>query len=177
MNENAPLTGNYAVNPLQDKVSLEKQFATAILQTKLAVDGFTELSLKDESINEMAATRSPSKHKLDEVGGVDGLRAIVVTQCLQCVVVAPEKKLRHSLTGRHKDALTIVENCIDKLQGYGKYLTEANHVQALQDVVNFLFALHYSLKPTLKTNQRKEILQHYMRGGTMAHKFSHRYEH
>lgn len=153
--QNGPAT--YVNQTLAAKVALEKGLAHCIRQMMAAIDGFIALAFLDDTTR----MKSPSQHKLDLLGGVDGMRVTFRGQAEHVLQTAPMS--RHSLTDRHKVALRVCEEHIKRSAEFGNWLTEKSAPAANLECIYALSALHLVLKP-YSTRIRHEILSAYMTG-------------
>jgi len=140
------------------KGHIEREFAQVIRQLKGAVDGATELMYLDQT----SGLRSENKSKLDEVGGVDGMRVIFRGQIGHLIKMLP-KSARMSLPDRQVAAMKLCDEHAARLDGYGEWLTEKSAPYCCRECVYFLSALHLVLQP-IPPAVREKVMAAYWQG-------------
>lgn len=134
----------------------EKAFGHAIRQMKGVIDGTIENLYLDQTTKLV----SPEKHKLDEVGGVDGMRIVFRGQTEELVRTMPKRGARLTLDKRLRSALKLCDEHLARSAAFGQQLTERNAADACQECVYFLSALHLVLQP-LTDRVREDVERAY----------------
>lgn len=134
----------------------ERAFGHAIRQMKGVIDGTIENLYLDGTTKLV----SPEKHKLDEVGGVDGMRMVFRGQAAELVRTMPKRAARMTLDGRLRSALKLCDEHLARSEAFGQQLTEKTAPPACQECVYFLSALHLVLQP-LTARQRDDVERAY----------------
>jgi hypothetical protein len=134
----------------------ERAFAHAIRQMKGVIDGTIENLYLDGTTKLV----SPEKHRLDEVGGVDGMRVVFRGQVEELVRQMPKRGARVALDKRLRSALKLCDEHLARSAGFGQYLTEKTAPWACQECVYFLAALHLVLQP-LTDRLREDVERAY----------------
>ena len=134
----------------------ERAFGHAIRQMKGVIDGTIENLYLDQTTRLV----SPEKHKLDEVGGVDGMRIVFRGQVEELVRMMPKRGGRLVLDGRLRGALAICDEHLARSAGFGQQLTERTAGLACQECVYFLSALHLVMQP-LTDRVREDVIRAY----------------
>jgi hypothetical protein len=142
------------------KGQLERAFAHCIRQCMAIMDG----TVANLYLDETTRLKSPQEHKLDEVGGVDGMRVIFSAQVADVVKLHPVPGKRVGLSDRHAMAMRMCDEHLKRLGGFGQQLTERNAPQACQEMVFFLSGLHLCLVPQYTPRQREEVAKAYWNG-------------
>jgi hypothetical protein len=141
--EPAPAVLSLTPGQLRDR-RLEKEIATAIKQMKGSLDGTVELLYMDGT----SGLKAPGKHRLDEVGGVDGMRVVFRGQVGNLLRQFPARGgARLVLKDRHVRALKLCDEHAARSDAFGAWLTEQNAAKCAQECVFFLQALHVVMQP------------------------------
>jgi hypothetical protein len=134
----------------------EKAFGHAIRQMKGVIDGTIENLYLDQTTKLV----SPEKHRLDEVGGVDGMRIVFRGQVEELVRTMPKRGARMTLDKRLRSALKLCDEHLARSAAFGQQLSERTAAAACQECVYFLSALHLVLQP-LTDRLREDVERAY----------------
>jgi len=134
----------------------EKAFGHAIRQMKGVIDGTIENLYLDQTTKLV----SPEKHRLDEVGGVDGMRIVFRGQVEELVRTMPKRAARLTLDKRLRSGLKLCDEHLERSAAFGQQLTEKSAPLACQECVYFLSALHLVMQP-LTDRLREDVERAY----------------
>ena len=134
----------------------ERAFAHCIKQMAQIMDATIANVYLDETSRVL---KSPNKHKLDEVGGVDGMRVVFRGQ-VQALVDMHPKSLRLTLPDRVNAALKVCDEHLARSEAFGQWLTEATAVAACNECVNAMLAMHMVLQPRPQS-ERDRVMRAY----------------
>lgn len=156
-----PVSGVVALSPRQYRMrQLEREFGQVIKQCKGSLDGTVELLYLDQT----SGLKAPGKHRLDEVGGVDGMRVVFRGQVGHLLKLYPARGgQRMGLANRHVMALRLCDEHAARSDGFGQWLTEQNAAHAAQECVFFLQALHVVLQPYPDAVKEKVVAAYWAR--------------
>lgn len=136
----------------------ERAFAHALRQMSAVLEGTVENLYLDGTTK----LKSPQKHRLDEIGGVDGMRIVFRGQVEELIRLHP-KKSRLKLSDRVNAALKICDEHLQRTNAFGQYLTEKTAHDAALECCNTMAALHMVLQPCSSADRDRIMAAYWAR--------------